>query len=225
MGLAELFFRPEVDLNEAAFHVPESLLAMVGAIDRHDPEYSHDRTYYEALKYLGSLYAGLLKDGFGAMMNLRIITWFTLVPRDFIDLVRQRRPRALVILAYYSVFVKTVRDIWWVGGIGDRGIRDISDHLAGGDWSSHLALPRSALALDSGIDVARLLLVDPKWEQSASAPLDPRTRQSASSDNRNRRRGSNSGCRDTSQLETRGFQQGKIFLAGLSLGENALARV
>lgn len=224
LGLAELFFRPEIDLNEAAFHVPESLLAMVGAIDRDDPEYTNDTTYYEALKYLGSLYAGLLTDEFGAMTDLRIITWFTLVPADFIELVRQRSPRALVILAYYSVFVKTVRDIWWVTGIGDRGIREISEHLADGNWSSYLALPRAALLLDSCLDVARLLLDDPKWEPPAAAPMKSRTRKSTSSEDRFRRRGSVSSCRDASRLETRGFQQDKIVLAGLSLARNDVQR-
>jgi len=184
LGLAELFFRHEVDLNGAAFHIPKTLLTMVGAIGIGDPEYSHDKAYYDTLRYLGSLYAGLLRDEPGPRMSLRVMTWLTFVPDQFIELGRQYRPRALVILAYYSMFLTTVRDIWWIQGIGDCAIRDILKYLTDDAWSANLALRRSALSLDCGLNVAKLLLDDLNWEPPASYASDnTHTRQSTSSDN------------------------------------------
>ena len=219
LGLADLFFRPEVDLNTGAFYVPEILLGMISSIQVGDQEYVHEKTYYDTLKYLGSLYAGLLKDGLGPMMDLRIATWFTLIPREFIELAKQRRPRALVILAYYSVFLKMVRDLWWITGIGDRGIRDILDYLAHEPWSGPLSLPRSALSLDRGLDVARLLLDDPEWQSPASNASDTVTTQAASSSDCRRPAYADSGV---SRRDTLGFQQDSIVLAACGIFQNTV---
>lgn len=211
LGLADLFFRPEVDLNAGAFHVPEMLLAMVGSIQVGDNEYADEKTYYDTLKHLGSLYAGLSKDGLGTMMDLRITTWFTLIPGEFVELARQRRPRALVILAYYSVFLKMVRDLWWTTGIGDRGIRDILDYLAHEPWSGLLSLPRSALSLNRGPDIARLLLDDPEWQQPTPNAPDTPTMQSDCGES----------ARGVSRWDTRGFQQDSIVLAASGIFQNS----
>lgn len=219
LGLADLFFRPEVDLNTGAFHAPEILLAMVGSIQIGDHEYADERTYYDTLKYLGSLYAGLIRDGLGPLMDLRIATWFTLIPSEFIELAKQRRGRALVILAYYCMFLKMVRDLWWITGIGDRGIRDIVDYLAHEPWSGLLSLPRSALSLDRGLDVARLLLGNPEWEPPASdAPDAPTTQAALASDYGRPARADNG----DSRLETCEFEQDSIVLAASGIFRSSL---
>ncbi|TDZ40341.1 Sterol uptake control protein 2 [Colletotrichum trifolii] len=175
-GLAELFFRPPIDLDKAARHIPNHLLFMISSIHPGDPEYDDVATYYDSLKYLGSLYSELA-HGFGPIMTLRVVTWFTFVPKAFVELGRQRRPRALVILAHYLMFVKAVQTLWWIDGIADREISGIARHL-GEDWAEEIAGPRLALLLTDRTDVARLILGDPEWESPVnyvSAPTrDPR---------------------------------------------------
>ncbi|OLN95334.1 Sterol regulatory element-binding protein ECM22-like protein 2 [Colletotrichum chlorophyti] len=175
-GLAELFMRPRIDLDEAARHIPNNLLFMISSIPRDDPDFDDVPTYYDTLKYLGSLYDEL-RNGFGPIMTLRVVTWFTFIPKPFIELGRQKRPRALVIIAHYLMFMKAVENLWWIRGIGNREIAGIVRHL-GDAWSAQLAVPCSALRLDDRVEVARLILSDPEWESpddfNNAATTDPR---------------------------------------------------
>ncbi|KAM0424351.1 hypothetical protein ACHAPT_010497 [Fusarium lateritium] len=115
-GMAELFLRPCVDPNQSAFYIPSNLLSIVSSIGPQDPDYPHIGTYYAALRYLGSLYFNLSQNS-EPVMNLRILTWFTYLPEPYVELCRARRPRALIILAYYLVFMKMMDSIWdWPWG-------------------------------------------------------------------------------------------------------------
>ncbi|KAG7120104.1 hypothetical protein HYQ44_004600 [Verticillium longisporum] len=95
------------------------------------------------------------------------MTWFTFVPPDFVELAKQRRPRALVVIAHYAMFVKVVDTIWWLRGVGDTSIRDILEHLDHDDfddaWEDLLATPRAALRTDRPVDTAKVILNDPVW--------------------------------------------------------------
>ncbi|TEA12269.1 Lysine biosynthesis regulatory protein LYS14 [Colletotrichum sidae] len=66
------------------------------------------------------------------------------ITTGFIDMLRQRRPEALVILAYYAVLVHRCRSFWAFGDAGEFMIRSISAHL-GDYWSEWLAFPNSVL--------------------------------------------------------------------------------
>ncbi|KAF4120966.1 Fungal Zn(2)-Cys(6) binuclear cluster domain [Geosmithia morbida] len=68
-GIHCLFYRPPINLEEAEWCIPDELLVM--------------ETYYNTLKYLGSLYHYLC-DGINQSMTLRIISWITFMPPDII---------------------------------------------------------------------------------------------------------------------------------------------
>ncbi|KAG7115863.1 Sterol uptake control protein 2 like [Verticillium longisporum] len=165
-GLAELFFRPPIDLNSSSLHIPNNLLFMVSTIRDDDPDHAHVDTYYHCLQYLGSLYQEL-RQGLSSILNIRAMTWFTFVPPDFVELAKLRRPRALVIIAHYAMFVKVVDTIWWLRGVGDTSIRDILEHLdrdaSDHAWDDLLATPRAALRTDRPVDTAKVILNDPVW--------------------------------------------------------------
>lgn len=162
-GIAGLLFRPNVDLDASARRVPGYLLFMVASTKDDDPEFPLVETYYCALKYLGSLYLEL-SNGFSNMLLLRIATYFTFLPHQFVEAARQRQPRALVILAHYLAFSKfRVETCWWMDGIGEQEIPNIYQHL-GPEWEHLLRVPTMSLLLPSDKDVARLLLNDPSWE-------------------------------------------------------------
>ncbi|KAK1723597.1 uncharacterized protein BDZ83DRAFT_529438, partial [Colletotrichum acutatum] len=62
------------------------------------------------------------------------------VTTGFIDVVKQRRPEALVILAFYAVLLHWCRSYWIFGDAGQWIIRSVSAHL-GDYWSEWLAFP------------------------------------------------------------------------------------
>ncbi|KAG9250230.1 uncharacterized protein F5Z01DRAFT_419990 [Emericellopsis atlantica] len=161
-GLQTLFYRPPMDLDDAAKHIPNTLLYMVSSIPESDPDFQETQTYYDTLKYLGALYQNLHDGGLGPIMVLRIITWFTFIPNGFVELGRQRRPRALVIIAFYAAFLKLANSVWWIKGIGQRTLRDVCRHL-GPEWSYVLNMPMHAINTEDREDLVRLILADPEW--------------------------------------------------------------
>ncbi|SCO75806.1 uncharacterized protein FRV6_00018 [Fusarium oxysporum] len=164
-----LFERPAIDLEASTASIPNHLLFMVSSIRPDDPDYPNIPIYLDTLKYLGSLYMNL-KEGFSPVMNLRIISWFTFLPRHFISLAQQRQPRALVILAYYAAFLKIIKSIWWLKGVGERSLNDLCNYL-GSEWALLLFVPQAARAVDDELDLARVLLQDPNWVSARPSHL------------------------------------------------------
>ncbi|KIL88924.1 sterol regulatory element-binding protein ecm22 [Fusarium avenaceum] len=172
-GLYPLFNRPPVDIEQATNYIPINLLSMISSIDPTDPDYLYAETYYETLQFLGSLYQNL-HDGFAPSMMLRIITWFTFVPRDFVQLSRELRPRALVILAYYAAFLKLPVDVWWLKNVGDRSLQDLCEYI-GPEWQQYLLVPHMARLVEGEHEIAKVLFEDPNWSPRTpnSLRLDP----------------------------------------------------
>jgi hypothetical protein len=160
-GLSRIFYRPPINLEIPIYTLPDQLLFMVSSIEPDDVDYPDTQTYYATLKCLGDLYYSL-KQGLDPTMRLRVATWLTFIPYSFIELSRQKRPRALVILAYYGVFLKLANYTWWYKNIGQRTVRDICRYL-GPDWEYVLKVPRLAMQHDDPSDVARIILEDPDW--------------------------------------------------------------
>lgn len=59
--------------------------------------------------------------------------WFTclgaVVPERFIQLLSEKKPRALVILAYHFAMVHSAQNIWWLEGLPAQEVRGINDIL------------------------------------------------------------------------------------------------
>ncbi|CAK7229142.1 hypothetical protein SBRCBS47491_007147 [Sporothrix bragantina] len=161
-GMYMLFARPPVNLDSSAKHIPNQMLFMVSSIGQDDPDFMYIETYYETLKFLGSLYREL-ESGIGRILNLRTITWFTFLPKGFVDIARERRPRALVILAHYLVFVKLCNRLWWMQGIADKEIKDILNILEE-EWMSYMTAPITALDVTDDIEIGKILLNNHSWK-------------------------------------------------------------
>lgn len=168
-GMERLFFRPPVDLNTSALHIPSNLLFMVTSLKEGDDDFPDVAVYYETLKYLGALYRELL-GGFSGILDLRVITWYTFLPRRFIELARRRRPRALVIVAHHLCFVRCVNGPWWMEGIAEREIDNVCNLLDSGDagepaneWTSLVRVPRAVSRLADRTEIAKVLLDNHTW--------------------------------------------------------------
>ena len=160
-GFGIILFRPTIDLDAAAFAIPNHLFFMASSIPVSDSDNPHILAYLTTLKFLGSLYLHL-HAGFGSNLSLRITTWFTYIPRAFTDLCKLRRPRALVILAHYAAFVKLVQEVWWLKGVGERSIADIAAYLDI-EWQPLLRVPIAASVHTDKLSIARAILEDPTW--------------------------------------------------------------
>lgn len=165
-GLLKLFYRPLLNLEAGDENTPEVIRTLV-AFDPADP--NNHAIYREAARYLGTLYHHL-KDGLSPMMILRIVTWVTFLPKEFVQLAFQRHWKALVIVAHYAVFLKLTTRIWWMENVGQRSIEDLIDFL--GLWKlEYVQVPFAAMRTDEPIELGRLLLGDETWEHEPSTRI------------------------------------------------------
>lgn len=73
-----------------------------------------------------------------------VMAWPVLISFDYLQMLRQRRPEALVILAHWAVFLHYERDFWVFGNSGRFMIESTSKYL-GPYWDDWLAWPNSVL--------------------------------------------------------------------------------
>ncbi|KAK9778778.1 hypothetical protein SCAR479_04401 [Seiridium cardinale] len=185
-GLAALFYRPPIDLNKSQRWIPNNLLFMVQSIKPGDADYEHQQTYYEVLRYLGSLYQEL-EAGFSPITDMRVITFFTFIPRPFIPLAKEHRPRALIILAHYCAFTKQNLGPWWMKSIGNRQIKEICEEVPE-SWEHLLRVPRKVMNLTDRVEIAKAILQNDTWtapdkDLYSPATRDPRVKQLKMIDN------------------------------------------
>ncbi|TEY40960.1 hypothetical protein BOTCAL_0411g00080 [Botryotinia calthae] len=136
--------------------VPSALLHML-YMDPSDQDYENLQVYCGTLDALGNLYASLRQDELSEPLFIRIISWPSFTPNEFTALVKNKRPRALVICAYYMSFIKLVSGLWWLEGLADRDIRAISNML-GPDWNHVLDIPLEILQTQDKHRIADVLL-------------------------------------------------------------------
>lgn len=169
-GLEPLFERPEMDQNSSGEGIPLQLKYMkLGIWSASDPDTGDRDVYTETLNKLGVLFRSL-KQGVTPTMYLQIITWLTIIPPRFIEVARQKRPRALIILAYYAAFLKLLQGVWWLVGVGDRIILDVIKEL-GVPWQAYLHMPILVKSVDGNIAVGRAILNSRTWLPDARPAL------------------------------------------------------
>lgn len=83
----------------------------------------------------------------GKVTSGLVFAWPILISASFIDLLKQRRPEALAVLAHYAVLLHYNRDIWIFNNAGRCLIESITRHL-GGYWEKWLAWPNTVLDME-----------------------------------------------------------------------------
>ncbi|KAI1433057.1 hypothetical protein GGR50DRAFT_540351 [Xylaria sp. CBS 124048] len=161
-GLSSVFCRPPLDMDKASPYIPNNLLFMVASIKEDDPDYKYQADYYDFLKCLGSLYRELIEYGFGPILDLRIITFFTFYPRALLPLARHHSPRVLVVIAYWLCFVKLLsHSAWWMTGITPQA-EQIFNEL-GPEWDQLLRVPRMVMQTEGMLAIASLIIHNRNW--------------------------------------------------------------
>ncbi|KAJ5740028.1 hypothetical protein N7533_012812 [Penicillium manginii] len=105
----------------------------------HNP--AHERGVYEnTIEHLSHCLEQLMNGGEPKDF---VFCWTFRIPGRFQDLVREREPFALVVLAHYAVTLHHLRDTWWMGNWGARILNEIVDIL-GTEWRELLSWPIDA---------------------------------------------------------------------------------
>lgn len=155
--VAPLFKRSLTDLKIEPV-VPYNLYEMLQNISPGDPDFPHLSTYREILDYIGVLYASLIQDGNSPALQTRVVSWCSLIQFEGAMLARERRPRMLILLAHYLVFVKICsRDVWWMEGTGEGDISRIF-RMVPPRYFHLLDLPRACATMENPADVVDLML-------------------------------------------------------------------
>jgi hypothetical protein len=97
--------------------------------------------YEKTLSFIGAVQLALDAGIEGPPEILRRCMGFPgLIPKVFFDMVEERRPRALVIMAYYFAYLARFRESWWIGDAGIREVRAIAGAL-GPEWMEMMSWP------------------------------------------------------------------------------------
>ena len=113
-----------------------------------DPEVK--KTYEMTLAYIGGIYNDLRDRETDRVVFRRIFAMGLMVPEQFIDLIEQRRPRALAILAYYCSTLRAIDDTWIFRGMAEREVKGLQTILPA-EWQWSLQWPQSMLLWEFGL--------------------------------------------------------------------------
>jgi hypothetical protein len=103
------------------------------------------KIYEQAVQSLQSMMTVIDGRTPGANSIDVLVAWPVLVPREYFELVSERRGESLVILAYYGAFVNTHKQKWLFRDGGEYLVHSISQYL-GLHWEEWLHWPRQFLA-------------------------------------------------------------------------------
>jgi hypothetical protein len=99
------------------------------------------KVYCEAISGLIKVYSSNSSlgssDGF--------ISWQISVSAEYTELINERKPEALVVLAYFSIVLHTKRAFWAVGNAGRLLLTAIEEYL-GEEWIEWLVVPKRIVA-------------------------------------------------------------------------------
>ena len=75
-------------------------------------------------------------------------SWLATVDLEFISLLFEHEPMALILLAHYSILLHALNEVWWIRGWGVALIRSISGFV-GEDWEPALRWPMQQTGLET----------------------------------------------------------------------------
>ncbi|CZT09173.1 related to regulatory protein involved in control of sterol uptake [Rhynchosporium agropyri] len=156
LSVSPIFRREVAPLKELPV-IPKILMRMVREIEPTDPDFLILEHYCSALDALGMLYGQLRESGPGPDLSIRVVTWPSFINHAIASGAQQRRPRVLVILAYYMVFMRLVRDLWWVDGIAQQEFGTLI-RLLDKRWLPYVEIPIRAMLMSTDKEVTEFLL-------------------------------------------------------------------
>lgn len=68
------------------------------------------------------------------------LAWPIVLKKEFLNLLGERRPEALIVLAHFGVLLHSHRDSWIIRDIGARLVNSVNEHV-GGRWADWMKWP------------------------------------------------------------------------------------
>ncbi|KAL4791289.1 hypothetical protein BDV19DRAFT_370778 [Aspergillus venezuelensis] len=97
-------------------------------------------TYRDTIKHLQNAFDGSHQHPARFSAIGPIISWPVIIPPRYVDLLEERTPEALVILAYFGALLHSHREMWMFGDSGAYIVTSIKGYL-GPDWETWLNWP------------------------------------------------------------------------------------
>ncbi|KAH8885760.1 hypothetical protein GQ53DRAFT_785441 [Thozetella sp. PMI_491] len=122
-------------------------------IPEDDEDWRHRAVLREAAGGIAELFGALcLEPGGGLTVEFKVRAWpFSLTSSYFLDLVRQERPRALIILAYFIAFVSYLPDTWMYAGAAVRDMDKLVKMIHDPAWRELVTVPSVALTIENRV--------------------------------------------------------------------------
>lgn len=133
--------------NESLGPVCHVLLDRIKSLGHND---TTTKTYEQAIQALQSVITVLNRPVPEDNSVDVLIAWPILVPREYIDLVSQRKCEALVILAHFGALVDTHKHSWVFCDGGKYLVDSITQYL-GPQWEEWLHWPRQSLVVPNPV--------------------------------------------------------------------------
>lgn len=137
---------PVVDRDDEVTHAFEDLRTRFS--ESHNLSAFESKVYCEAITGLIRVYNSQALDSTSdGPPNARMVTvWPITISAEYTDLLSERKPEALVVMAYFSILLHSKRAFWAVGDAGRVLLTAIKEYLGEG-WFEWLTLPEGMISL------------------------------------------------------------------------------
>jgi hypothetical protein len=112
-------------------------------------------TYNLAVSYMAAIFRGIQANDPHRQIARRLMSTGPVLPKLFLELIEQRRPKALVILAYVMCMIKYVDDYWFFRGMAEHEVYGIRSTLPN-EWQWAMEWPVGML----------MTLAEPKYRNT-----------------------------------------------------------
>ncbi|KAL6240833.1 hypothetical protein RBB50_012248 [Rhinocladiella similis] len=113
--------------------------------DQEKQKAADSEAYHNALAMIGGIFNAIRAGEPKHYLCMRVMAFGPIVPKAYVTLLAQKRPRAMVILAYFMVLVKYLDSYWWFRGRAEKEILGIRSALPD-RWQWALRWPLAVLA-------------------------------------------------------------------------------
>ncbi|EPE32175.1 hypothetical protein GLAREA_07308 [Glarea lozoyensis ATCC 20868] len=89
----------------------------------------------EALNQLRRIFCFMSSHHYISKLSA-VMSWFMTISDEYLLMLENKMPEALVIVAFYAVAIKRLPYMWWLEGKSENVLQTVLDEL-GGSWESH----------------------------------------------------------------------------------------
>ncbi|KAH7126161.1 fungal Zn binuclear cluster domain-containing protein [Dactylonectria macrodidyma] len=116
-------------------------------MDQDDGDWAYREDLHRAASGIGMLFETLHQSSVPLIVS-QLKAWpFLYVSEAFVQLAREERPRALIVMAYYLAFMQYFPDIWLYEDVAREDLEKIT-RVLGPQWHKFLSIPLEAVRME-----------------------------------------------------------------------------